>query len=224
MRWVELKTINSARDNPLLGVNEVVETALKVRRNRAQGAIRGIENILSCRTRNDWKHGLKSCSWPLSGPSSQSHSLIAHLEHEVRDSTNERRDPDGHRRLEASVGIGIGELRRDLAGNGDSARWCTFRNVGRGVLAGGGEEGVEVGEDLDWRAVGGLGRVGLERARVGGEHGTAVDDVLSQVHVRGLGDVVNVDVVAPGVSGSALGLLVYVGPRSLEIRVLYMRD
>ena len=120
------------------------------------------------------------------------------LEQEVRECANQRRDADWYRRLEAGAGVGgTAELGRSLASSGDSAGRCAWSNVGWGVLRGGGEEGVEVGEDLDWRAVIGLSRARLLRARVGGEHGTVVNDVLGQVHVGGLGDVVDVDVVAP---------------------------
>jgi hypothetical protein len=154
-------------------------------------------------------------------------ALNVHLEHEVRDGANQRRDPHGCRRLEASAGLGrrvAGELGRSLASSRDTARWGTRGNIRRGVLAGRSEEGVEVAEDLDWRAVGRCSRVGLHRARVGSIHGTAVDDVLGQVHVRRLGDVVDADVVAPVVSGRVLGLLVYVGPSSFEIGALHIQD
>ena len=143
------------------------------------------------------------------------------LEHEVRDGTNKRRRPDRCRRREAST-LGRGaQLGRNRARSGDRASWGARSNVGRGILAGRGEEGVKVADDLDWRAVVGDSRVGLERTGVGGEHGTAPDDVLGQVHVRLLRDVIHAEVVAPAVSGSILGLLVYVGPGGLEVGVLY---
>ena len=147
------------------------------------------------------------------------------LEQEVRESTDKRRDPDRYRRLEASaaLGIGISELGRNRASSGERPGWCARFHVGRGVLGGRGEEGVEVADELDWRAVVGRSRVSLERTGVGGEHRTAVDDVLGQVHVRLLGDVIDADVVTPAVRSSILGLFVYVGPSSLEVGVLKIR-
>ena len=89
---------------------------------------------------------------PLSGPTSQplTHTLTVLLEHEVRESTNKRHDADRYRRLEASVGLGITELGRNLARNWESASRCARSNVRWGVLGGRGEEGVEVFKDLDW--------------------------------------------------------------------------
>ncbi|SRR5258706_10189703 len=161
------------------------------------------------------------CFGLFSGPTS--HSLPVLLDQEVRESTNKRRDPDRYRRLETSaLGIGIGELGRNRASRGESPGWCARLNVRRGVLGGGGEECVKVADDLDWRAIEGRSRVSLERTGVGGEHRTAPNDVLGHVHVGSLGDVIDAEVVAPGVSGSILGLVVYVGPSSLEVGVLYM--
>ena len=167
---------------------------------------------------------------PLSEPRSHTRTRTpcgTGLEHKVGDSTNKRGYPDGYRRLEAGAArwSRVGELGcgctcvRDCAGGG-----ALRNNARRGVLARRCEERVEVANELDRRVVRCHSRVCLETAGVGGEHSTVPHDVLGQVHVGFLGNAIDAHVVAPRVSRSVLGLVVYVGPCSLEIGVLYVRD